>query len=486
MKQKRFLIFTGLLCLSILSGCDWLQSSFLNGIPICGSQNKEIKVYLAIDGLSYSSVEKARAQGAFAGNSWRHSKFITTFPGTSDASWTRILHTEPLVGYEYTYFDPSQDKIINPGMSGLVKHVVPTFVDGMSMEAPYLKAFDYRSNGYTHSIGVYHDTFANLGESYDNLFFTLDGRSQTNSTFSAYLIEIDAMGHIFKPEDVVESLRILDKKINVFKAKHPDKKFVFTILADHGIDFVNVESKNLMKLSEEIKKVGVTPVENIRGQTAPHYAVPIDHVRLTYLSLHTSAEQVKPVATKVSELPFIDVTVAKIRFPNEAQKTLTTDWYGIYESGKEIVDFGYDAQKNTYLIPTAMNWERFGISKKEPAGKSPTYSEFSDEDLFAFSKHSAYPDLFYRIRTGLSAVGVQYPADVLLSLKPGFAAIGFTLPGGSKDFSLAGFHGSLRDLGTVATLLTEERDLPDAVRSEDIYKLFPDFQKNVSEKTKLY
>ena len=90
-----------------LAGCDWVQVAFLNSVPVQGARTDDMYVYIAYDGLAPSTVQRAMAQGAFAGSQWRSAKFVTDFPGSSDASWTRIMRAERMKGYEYEYYDPA-------------------------------------------------------------------------------------------------------------------------------------------------------------------------------------------------------------------------------------------------------------------------------------------------------------------------------------------------------------------------------------------
>jgi hypothetical protein len=94
---RRVLLAFALLGLASPS-CDWAHYTMMNSIPAEGdpSLNPVVRVYLGLDGLSHDTVERARERGAFAG--WNVSRFIPMFPATSDASWTRILHTAPFAG----------------------------------------------------------------------------------------------------------------------------------------------------------------------------------------------------------------------------------------------------------------------------------------------------------------------------------------------------------------------------------------------------
>jgi hypothetical protein len=84
------------------------------------------------------------------------------------------------------------------------------------------------------------------------------------------------------------------------------------------------------------------------------------------------------------------------------------------------------------------------------------------------TKDGDYPDLFYRTRTALSEVTADFPADVILSTKSGYQS-GGAIP---KAFLSAGTHGGANAKG-IGTLLSEERDLPDAVRADGLLDLFP-------------
>src|SRR5207237_6019738 len=112
-------------------------------------------------------VREAMVLGAFSRPEWKVAKLIAMFPGTSDASWTRILRAPKIPGYEFEYYDPARDTVVNTGLMGVGRHLVPTVSESLSFEAPYLAAFDYRSNGYTHSFEAYRDPWVSLNDSPD-------------------------------------------------------------------------------------------------------------------------------------------------------------------------------------------------------------------------------------------------------------------------------------------------------------------------------
>jgi hypothetical protein len=456
---KRALI----LCL-LLAGCDWVQNAFINSIPLEGNGAQDVAVYIGVDGLALDTLREAMARGAFAGPEWKLAKFVGMFPGTSDASWTRMLRTERIPSYEFEYYDPKTDKVVNSGLAGVAMHVLPALSESISFEAPYLRAFDYRSNGYTHGLEAYRDPWVSLGETYDNLFFNLEGRAATGNAFTAYMIESDVLGHIATPEDCIRMTLMLAERIEQFRKAHPERIFHFTLFSDHGMDFSGIPAARLLDFNEELPKVGVVPVRSLRdhGPAGGVYAIPIVHTRVSYLALHSHEEQAAEVALRVSGMECVDFAAGPLDTPRDAPPS--SQWYGVWALGRLAVSFGYIAATSTWLLPEGGEYARFGIH----AGPG----QVRDEDLFDATRHGKYPDLLYRLRTALSTLGVENPAQVLVSFRTGWGSVGFHLPGGLDAFA-GGSHGAADDVSSLGVLLSDERDLPDAVRADSLLTLFP-------------
>ena len=176
-----------------------------------------------------------REQGAFP--SANLARLIPMFPATSDASWTRMLHTKRFAGLEYGHFNPVKDKVYNKAVGGLLVHLVPPleelpFTLPTYAQAPaYYKAFDYHASAYLDALWSYDRPFYGYYRGLDNLFVALEGRSQVQDTFSAYVLETDVVGHLRSQEDVVNALVSLSDRIERFKREHPERTFVFTLLA---------------------------------------------------------------------------------------------------------------------------------------------------------------------------------------------------------------------------------------------------------------
>lgn len=481
-----------------LSACDWYQAAFLDSFPLHGdpSKNPDVYVYLGVDGLSYHATKMAMDEGAFSGPSWRRSKFISMFPATSDASWTRIMRSAPLSGHEFEYYHPKENKIQKDGLLGLIEHIMPSPAEFINPGPAYMKSFDHWATGYTHSLSAYQEPFPSIANTMNDLFVKLEGRAESKSSFSAYMLEIDVLGHMQSERDVVNMLHKLSRRIESFKAKHPERRFHFTLLSDHGMDYVKVPGNNLIDMQDAIEaqnksgdpSLQLTAVEGSLPQassaSAP-YVLPISHTRVSYIDLHTHPDTVEEVARRVSHFESVDLTVGRIAVPPTdpmVAKTLT--WFGVWSAGKRILYFGFDPASDEYYLPSdlidsSLDYSKFGFDPGFTAWED--FKVLKDEQLFAATAHRGYPDLFYRIRTGLTQVGVAYPPQVIVSFKLGYASMGFKAPGGSNEIATAGFHGALHDLSSLGTLLSEERDLPEAVRADTFLDLFPRMRRHIEQ-----
>lgn len=483
--RRRFLF---LLAVLSLSGCDWGQYHFVNSIPLPKGGPPDVYVYIGLDGIAHSSAQEAVNRGAFAAPDWKLAKFVTMFPGTSDASWSRLMHSKPIEGYEYEYYDPRDDSIHNTGIVGILKHVMPPFSHDGGPEPGYYKAFDWRGEGYFHGINGYGDTFASAYESLDEMFVALEGQSRFRSDFTAYMFETDMLGHS-EPDQghITRFLVRLSERIEVLKRRHPDQNFHITIMSDHGLDFVPIIPKEAVIFEDEMDKVGIEPVTSLNGSHSKRlFAVTIRHVRVTYMDLRTIPSLVEEVAQTAALIPAVDVTVARVAAPTASDPALTqTEWFSIWTkdaagtTSQKVLTFGFDKNTNRYLFAPGSDTSRFGITLPAATGGLSTYSAYSDADLFQASKASNYPDLFFRVRTSLSAISVQFPSDILVSLKEGYPSMGNALLGGIKDVARSGFHGALTARGTLGLLLTNERAVPDTVRSDNLLEMFPRLKQRI-------
>ncbi|QRK14005.1 alkaline phosphatase family protein [Archangium violaceum] len=460
----------------------------MNSIPIKGkpSVNPTVHVYLGLDGLSHRAVTKARARGAFAG--WDVARFIPMFPATSDASWTRILHTGRFAGYEYGHYDPRHDKLYNTSVEGVLVHAIPP-LDSLAhllpetVRAPvYYEAFDHHATDYISSVWSYERPVFGWYRALDHLFVALAGRSEKQHTFSAYMLEGDVIGHIRSEEDFVDVLVTLSERIQDFKRRHPERSFVFTLFGDHGMDSVRKPPQYVVDFRDQMRAVGITPVDTLEraDKVAGPAAVAVLHTRVTYVALHTRPARVAEVARLASTAPAADLVIARGSSPGSGYPE-DLEWVDAWREGALAARFGYQRSTDTYWLPADVDWAALDL----PVAFTPGAESgvFTDETLFAASAERTYPDFFFRARTALEPISVEFPAEAVVSLRDPYMSVGFLVPiVGGLDLASAASHGAMSGQGSVSALLTEERSLPATVRSDTLLELFPALSEHLLQR----
>lgn len=472
----------------VAAACDWEHYALMNSIPAKGdpSLNPTVHVYLGLDGLSYSAVQQAREQGAFA--DWNLARFIPMFPATSDASWSRILHTERFAGLEYGHYDPIKDKIYNKSLGGLLVHLVPpleevSFAVPTYAQAPaYYKAFDYHASAYLDALWSYDRPVYGYYRGLDNLFVALAGHSETQPTFSAYLLETDVVGHIRAEADVVDTLVELDARINEFRRDHPERTFVFTLFGDHGMDGVHKPPENVVDFRDQLEAAGVKTVESFEDADKEQgpVAVPILHTRVTYIAIHARPQWVPEVARLSSTCPAADLVFAQGEAPGPGYPE-GLSWVSVWREGELVASFGYEPATDSYWLPADMDWAALDLPVSFSPGAS--HGVFSDEALFSLSAERTYPDFFFRARTAFEPISVQFPPQLVVSFRHPFMSVGYEAPiGSANEVGTAGSHGAMDRLGSMGALLSEERALPATVRSDNLLELFPNLVEHLDKR----
>jgi hypothetical protein len=482
--MRMFFLKVGVwLCGLCVCACDWQQFALMNTIPFEGdpSYNPEVHVFLAVDGLAYETVLEAVHKGVFD-EQWHVSKMVSMFPATSDASWSRILRTQVTESYEYEYYHPTKDKIENAGVFGLLSHAVPP-IESIGVHVPeYIHAFDYFGNGYLDTLWKYQNTETSYADTLDSMFFQLAGFSQTQKTFLGYVLELDVLGHMQTREQVNEGLRRLAGRIAEFKRNHRERKYIFTLFSDHGMDFIHAEEDEMVQFKGVLESVGVHPVKTFKeGRSAKQvFAVPIVHTRVSYIGLHTEPNFVSEVAARISSHVSVDFAACKERAPRLEGLPEGTQWYAVWRDGGASFYFAYNPVGHVYVLPRTGAYDAYGLYVTFPDNTDKL--TLTEEEAFQASVAGNYPDMLFRIRSGLMAGPVLYPADVLVSFKRPYASRGFEVPGGSNAIASSGFHGAMDDLSSAGVVFTEAKTLPKTLRADTFLTLFPELEKHLKNK----
>lgn len=436
-------------------GCDVGYGGFLGAVPVEETHSgKPVQVVLAIDGMSRAAFDRARASGAF--RDYATADLVTFFPGVSDYSWMRILHAGKMPGYEIEYYDPVHDELRNAGVGGVLQHPLR---EGVASPLPSYRRFDFLGDGDFWMLQGYSDPEAALPSTLDALFFTLAARGRQQDTFLAYLLNVDVVSHHGSIDRAARMLVEIDRRIREFKDRHPGR-FTFTLVADHG----NAHQKaELVDPRELLRQTGIEPVEKLGGTTGL-VAIPIVHVRVNYVALHTRSDQAIEVATRVSRHAWVDLTVTRLTPTGDLPR------FGLFRKGA-LFAFGRHTD-GSLEIEDAPAWSALGIDLRAHTDAAGV-ARLGDADALAVTAGSSYPDLFHRVASAFATEVVQFPADVLVSFRDDVASFGFHLPGTDDALSVDGFHGALSRNSSLSVVATETRALPPVIRADDLAALFP-------------
>ncbi len=460
----------------------------MNSIPAKGdpSLNPVVRVYLGLDGLSYPAVVRARERGAFAG--WNLSRFVSMFPATSDASWSRIFHTERFAGYEFGHYDPVKDKVYNKALGGLMVHLVPPLEElpftlpAYAQTPAYYKAFDYHASAYLDALWSYDRPVYGYYKGLDNVFTALAGRSQVQDAFTAYILETDVVGHIRSEDDMVDVLVSLSERIERFKKDHPERTFIFTMFGDHGIDGIAKPADSVIDFRDELEEAGVATVDSLKDADKKEgpAAIAILHTRVTYVAIHARPRWVEEVARRASTCAAADLVFARSESPGpDFPEGL--EWVSVWREGNLMARFGYDIATDSYILPSEHDWAALDLPVLFNQGAP--YAVFGDEQLFSLSIDRTYPDFFFRARTAFEPVSVEFPSDIIVSYRHPFMSVGYQAPISSLNgVGTGGSHGAMDRLGSFAAVLSEERELPSTVRSDNLLEFFPALVDHMRER----
>lgn len=201
---------------------------------------------------------------------------------------------------------------------------------------------------------------------------------------------------------------------------------------------------------------------------------------MSYLSIHTPAKYASEVSARVSGHVSVDFSVSKEREARLLDTPADTEWFAVWKNSSVAFYFGYARSTDRYYLPSVGKYADFGVVLN--VSPSSDRVVMTDEELFALTATSSYPDIFFRIRSGLMTGPVLYPADVLVSFKRPYASRGFEIPGGGNAIASSGFHGAMDDLSSAGVVLTEKEGIPSMVRSDTFLSLFDELQKHLERK----
>ncbi len=343
----------------------------------------------------------------------RPTAVVSSLPSDTETALTEALHAKPAPGYEQGYYDRALNKMQGGPLLTLTGNGIP-----------YIQRLDYDTNGWFKIV-----TYAAPTWSYrqDLARFNRKFRSSDAPVFLAHLATSDAVLHIKTAQEAEPLLLEFERLMNGIY-RNGDSGLGVLIFSDHG---------NTQTLSHPpgVETLLASRGWQLRKSIAGSRDVVIPAYGLVgFAAVFCRPESIEPLAEDLRGLQGADLI-----FSHDAHQEGAT----IRATGSNAtaeLEWTADGRRYRYR---ATNGDPLGLTtvfdNLGDEGKLDSTGYATDEDLFAATASSFYPDAAARIR-GWATGHVRAPSDILISFRPGYHhGPGFL----SGIVKLVGTHGGM-------------------------------------------
>ncbi|MFQ5925954.1 MAG: hypothetical protein ACE5MH_00785 [Terriglobia bacterium] len=388
---------------------------------------------VCLDGVPYAEMQALWEEGYFR-EFFRPVPVISPFPSASGLALTALFHTEPVAGYEDSYFDRARNRFAG----GPLK--TTTLAD-----IPYLELLDYDMPGYLRG-----PAYLLPVKSYRADLGRLRKRflASREKVFIAHLASTDSIYHVLQREQARALLVEVDSLLRELYYSSAGNLRI-TLFSDHGNSLLASQPVLLRAFLAEHGWRLTSALEGPRDVAVPAYGL------IGFMAVYCQPAAVPELARTLAEMEGVDFVVT------------TTDSGVAVRSrrGRAQLDWTPDAQQFRYraeegdplvLAPLLAELGR--------AGKVTPDGYVADADLFAATAQHRYPDPVYRLREW-ARNHVRNRADILVSFAPGYHQ-------GNKIFeqlvTLQSAHGSLDRAQSTGFAMNTDGPLPPVLRAGDL------------------
>ncbi len=393
---------------------------------------------LALDGIPYRIVERAREEGAFEG--WPETKpLLSTFPSMTNVAFTAMLRPfglGPVDGYEVRHYDRERNKVVGGGLN-YKAHMAP-----------------WRNR--------FHVVSRNLGTKVPQ--YTFGARSTVWKTLRkverlvlespeelmlAHAGGTDVMVHFGGEKTTVPLLLELSRQLAELKRRHLEasgRPLTLVLISDHGNAGQDIESGGGVR--RRLRRAGLRVTRRLKG---PDDVIAPMLGAISYGVLHLDPSRAETAARAVLSHPMIELAAwlaadAEVRVIGEEGAGVVRWRSG---AGSRRFAYAHDPGDPLRLAPV--------LERLRAAGQLDAEGFAAQEDWFAHGALSDYPDAPRRLVDALTGTHVRHAATVIYSVAPGYAVgsrlarAGAWLKGGQ-----IGTHGGLDRDSTVGFFLTDD------------------------------
>ena len=345
---------------------------------------------VCLDGVPLELMQNLWDRGHFR-EFYRPTAAISTLPSDSEAALTAALHAAPGHGYEHRYFDRAHNQIRGGA-----------WVTLSGADVPYIRVLDYDAPGWAKVVvyGVSAKGYrADLGRF--RKFFLASKRP----VFLAHIATSDSLCHLYSARAVEPFLLEFE---SVLRDLYLDARGELGVLvfSDHG----NTRTPSHMApLEPYLALRGWRLRDSLLGPrdiAVPAYGL------IGFAAIYCRPPATAALALDLAALEGVDVVIARETRDDRVAILCRGGQAELRWSG-DGSRFWYEAQAGDplELLPV--------FDGLRAAGRLAPDGSAADSDLFAETWTASYPDAAARIRAW-AINHVQNPADIALSLRPGY------------------------------------------------------------------
>lgn len=431
--RERWASLASLACLLFSAGCVAGRPSAQAPQP--GGPAVAHRLVLALDGIDYRDILKARERGFFA--EFRPpSRLVSTFPSISDVAWHDIFGILPPRGYQRIYYSASHN-----AMRGTTLDAIRPIEFEDRMDMAFGTKFHHLS-AYLASNQVARNEVSTAVRD----FFRITGRP----TVYVYNVGPDALQHT--RGDLMEYLAHLDERLRWLQRAYREQtgeSLEIVLLSDHGHN--HVANARFIPVAQKLKARGFNAA--LRLESATDVAFSVDGVT-TGFGVFASTDSVPVVAAVIAAVDGIELVTSQ-RSPT------SFDVQGGSSTARVESRFGEGLSLYRYL-PLTGDPLRYALIVDRMARDGVLDADgFADASTWLrYTADARYPAAPERIVRGHTAVTLN-PAPILVSVSSG-GQVGLGLVSVmNKLRPLGGTHGGLdadNSLGVVMSNFVETHD----------------------------
>lgn len=412
---------------------------------------------LALDGVPFRVIERAREKGLFAG--WPAPvPLVSTFPSLTNVAFTAMFEPTgiaPAGGYEVQRFDIQANRVVGGTPFGYKKRLYA-----------WREVFDVTGRGFGSKVAVYTGPGKKARKEWSAAErFVLESDRRL---ILAHVGGTDAMIHLRGDDRILSYLEWLDGNLELLRKTHLETRgqpLRVILLSDHGNTDIKV--RKLRGVRRRLRRAGFRTVRKLKRDKD---VVAVTFGVVNYGALYTREENARGAAEAVVAHPGIEIAAwrsganaAEVRSDGGAARL---SWRGVGERRR----LRYEPLEGDPLGLAA------AVEQLQAGGELDAEDFASDESWFAHTARAVYPDALGRLADAMTGSFVANRATVLFSVTPGYAwgwvsaHVSSKLGGGR----LEGTHGGLDRGSTLGFYQSSDPRLQpaNALRATEALRVF--------------